>query len=157
MSTLTSQATARDPPIQATADVGVQETHTATQTPRHLREATETTEEGTEIPTDHLHREIRTASETRMTDVTDPDARAAEAPSTTTTAGPGCRIARKTFMHARSVLTTLTGDEENTSKGAVGRFEMRTKKLRGAYHCLLGETFLICVLPLLSLLCKEGE
>lgn len=88
---------------EAIAGVEDLEIRIATQTQRRPREATETThlEEGTGTWTGRLLREIRTASVIRTADTTDPDAHAAEALSTTTTAEQDCRTARRTFTRGR--------------------------------------------------------
>jgi hypothetical protein len=99
-STHTYQATTQ---VTVTVDVEAPEIHIATRMQRHPQEATGTThlEEGTETWTGRLSRETRTVSVTRMAETTDPDAHAAEAPNTTTTAERDCRTARRTSMRVR--------------------------------------------------------
>lgn len=118
MSTLTSQAMALDQTTQVTVGAEVPETHTATPMQYLHPEVTETThlEAHTETSMALLRKEIRTASGTRTADMTGRDGRAAGAPNTTTTAGRGCRIARKTFTHGRIVGRTLTGLDLNCSE-----------------------------------------
>jgi hypothetical protein len=86
-----------------TVDVEVPEIRIATRMQPHPQEATGTThlEEGIETWMGRLSKETRTASVIRTADMTDPDARAAEALNTTTTAERDCKTARRTFMRGR--------------------------------------------------------